>query len=168
MHKDHTRCVLRTEFRIVSKSNGRTVRGSITSTEIPSAASFSAASNADAAPTRERPDHGHIRTSAFYIRLAKRQCVFRIWHLPLHKVEQFMLDKHDRVVVTNRGFQQALGIVRRGRHHHFQPWHMPQTTRRGIARMLRTIARVRHPVACEWPSAPGLARRSYSASWLPG
>ena len=43
--------------------------------------------------------------------------VLAVGDLALVGVEHLALDEHDRVVVADRGLEQALGVVRRRRHH---------------------------------------------------
>ena len=52
---------------------------------------------------------------------AQRDRVLTLRHLAHQRVVQLVLDEDDRVVVADRGLQQALGVGRRGGHHDLQP-----------------------------------------------
>ena len=67
-------------------------------------------------------DDSYIVALALDVALANRHQHLTIGHVALEgAVEQGMLDVHHRVVVANRRFEQTLVVIRRGRHHHFQP-----------------------------------------------
>ena len=96
-------------------SSGATVRRSITSTEMPSPATRSAAASASCTirDTDTTVTSVPARTTA---RLADRHDVVGRRLRALHAVEQPVLDEDDRVRVLDRGPQQAVGVGRRRRH----------------------------------------------------
>ena len=115
-----SRLVLCTESRIGTMSSGATVRRSITSTEMPSPASCSAAATASCTirETDTTVTSVPARTTADR---ADRHDVVGGRLRALHAVEQTVLDEHDRVRILDRGAQQPVGVGRRRRHHDAQP-----------------------------------------------
>src|SRR5690242_8566141 len=53
-------------------------------------------------------------------RNTQRNRVLALRNFALQTIEDFRFDKNDRVVITNRGLQQALGICGRGRGHYLE------------------------------------------------
>ena len=61
-------------------------------------------------------DHGELRALAGHGRTAERDCVVRIRHVTADRsVHLLVLEEEHRIVVPDRGPQQALGVVWRGR-----------------------------------------------------
>ena len=68
-------------------------------------------------------DHRYVGTGALDVRRADGQGVFPIRHLAAHQaVGLLVLQEDHRVVVANGRFEQALGLVGRGRGDHDQAW----------------------------------------------
>ena len=67
-------------------------------------------------------DHRRIASLTFDLRRTDRHHVVVVGHLAAHRaVRPLVLQHHHRVVIPDGGLQQPLGVVRRGRHHDFQP-----------------------------------------------
>ena len=101
-------------------SSGATVRRSITSTEMPSPASCSAAATASCT-IRDTDTTVMSVPGAHDDRPADRDDVVGRRLRSLHAVEQPVLDEDDRVRVLDRGAQQPVGVGRRRRHDDGQP-----------------------------------------------
>ena len=125
-----------TDSTIVSRSSGTSVRGSITSTSIPSPASSSAAASASwtrresATTVTSRPGR---TTRARPIGTSSRS------RLLAAEVERLVLDVDDRVRVGDRGAEEPGGIGRGGRHDHLQPGHVREPGLQAL-RVLRAAA----------------------------
>ena len=115
-----SRPVLCTDSRIGAMSSGATVRRSITSTEMPSPATRSAAATASWTIRETDTTVTSVpgRTTADR---ADRDDVVGRRLRSLHAVEQPVLDEDHRVRVLDRGTQQAVGVGRRRRHDDGQP-----------------------------------------------
>ena len=114
------RVVLRTEATIVSASSGESVRGSTTSTEMPSCSASSAACERlmDEPPGR---DHRHVRALAMDARPAERDRLDLVRYVALHRVQRAVLEEDDRVRVVDRGPEQAAHVLGRGGEDDLQP-----------------------------------------------
>ena len=149
---------------ISSSSSGRSVRGSTTSTSMPSFASASAASSAIVHHLRPGDDRD-VLALALDVALAERhQCTRRRGPRP-YAVERLALDEDDRVVVADRRLQQALRVRRRRRHHHLEPGHVRvevlERTASAARRAVRRAARAaEHDRQLELPARhlPDLGR----------
>ena len=103
----------RTDARIVSVSSGSSVRGSMTSTEMPS--SLEPLGRLERA-VDEPPDGDdrHVGALATRVGDAERQDEVALdRHLAARRQQPERLDEQHRVVVADRRLQQALGVVRR-------------------------------------------------------
>ena len=96
-------------------SSGATVRRSITSTEMPSAASALGGGQRLVHHPRHRHD-GDVGARPHDGGHADREDVVGRRLRALHAVEQPVLDEDDRVRVLDRGAEQAVGVGRRRRH----------------------------------------------------
>ena len=101
-------------------SSGATVRRSITSTEMPSSASSSAAATASCTIRETDTTVTSVPGRTTADRADRHDVVGRRLR-SLHAVEQPVLDEHDRVRVLDRGAQQAVRVGRGRRHDDAQP-----------------------------------------------
>ena len=119
------RFVLRTEARIVSRSSGRSVRGSMTSASmlVLLAERLRRARGGQRHP--RDPDDRHVVALAADRGLAEADgVVLVVGNLAALAVEVLVLDEDDRVVVADRGLQQALGVGGGRRHRDEQAGHV--------------------------------------------
>ena len=129
------RPVLPTERAIVSISSGATVRGSISSTETPSAARVAQAVNAQGTFIR-----AEATTTSFPSRttlaLPKWSFVISLGHRAIQRQQFAMLEEQDGILAAQGMMQQTLGVVRIGRDDDAQTGEMSE---HGIvvARMMR-------------------------------
>ena len=119
------RLVLRTDARIVSRSSGRSVRGSMTS----ASTSCSVGQLLGGALRGDRhardPDDRHVGALAAHGGLAEAGDVVAVLgHLAPLAVEVLVLDEDDGVVVADRRLEQALGVGGGARHGDEQARHL--------------------------------------------
>ena len=104
--------VLRTESAIAFHPSGNSVRGSTTSTEIPSSSSLTAALTACLAIS---PIPAIVRSVPFteHPSFAERDDeVLVIRHFASHSAQGPVVEEYDGVGVPNRGLEQTLGVSR--------------------------------------------------------
>ena len=124
-----SRPVFSTDSRIVCVSSGASVRGSITSAWMPSAASCSAAPSARSTVQPVRDDRD-VAALAPDRGLAERDEVLAVRHLAVLEREQVVVQVDDRVVVADRGRHQALRVGGRRRHDDLEAGHAHEHARR--------------------------------------
>ena len=70
---------------------------------------------------------GAVSTFALHVGHTQRNGVLLLGHHALGAVQGLLLQEHDGVVVTDGGFQQALGVIGRGGDDHLQAGEVGQT-----------------------------------------
>ncbi len=71
--------------------------------------------------------------------MAQRHDIVMSGHFAAQVVQRLVLHEDHRIVIADRGEQHALGIVRVGRHRHFQPRHRCQHRVRALAVLRRCV-----------------------------
>ena len=118
-----SRPVFATEVRIVSMSSGASETGSITSARIPTSARCCCA-RAGIRRHVGDADQRDVASRGEDARLAERNRIRLLRHVPFLKVKQPVLDEHHGVVVADAGRERALGVVGRGRRDHLETGHV--------------------------------------------
>ena len=111
------------------------MRGSTTSTEIPSDSASSAAFER-LVDEAAGGDHGDVVALAVDARLADLDPVDLVGHLALEVVERPVLEEDDRVVVVDRAPEEAARVRRRRGEDHLDPGHVDEP-RLELLRVLR-------------------------------
>ena len=129
--------------RTVSRSNGRSVRRSITSTD-------DALRCERAPPPRGCRGRSSSRVTSVMSRPSRTTAASpsrrrRAVHLALERVEPLVLEEEHRVVVADRGFQQRLRVGRRGRAHDLEAGDAHEPRRPASASGSRRSGRRRRP-----------------------
>ena len=140
-----SRCVFATDASIAAVSSGTSVRGSTTSTLTPSASSSCATRSACGT---EAPSATTV-TSRALARDPRRAEIDRVALLGhrhgVAEEEQLLLEEDDRVVVPDRGREQALGVERDSTASRRRAPGCGRTGPRGSASAARRAARRRPP-----------------------
>ena len=98
----------------MSTSRGTSVRGSTTSTEMPSRAELLRHREGLAHVVRERHD-GHVGARALHLGHAERHEVVAVGHGARDGGQAAALERDHGIVVADRALQQPLGVGRRRR-----------------------------------------------------
>ena len=149
----------------VFSSSGQVVRGSITSALMPSFSSKRRSAQRHLYHAAGR-HQSNIFAHALDVRDTQGNGVIFRGHWSFLAIHHFVFEKDDRIVVANRSFQQALGIIRCGRQNHFQPGHMAEPGVQAIVNAARPIGGSL-PRSSAAPSALSICRRTYSELWRP-